>query len=73
VILAYNLIQAMKYLLLPESWRSLTIKSLRFRLFRLGGVIVRHARSLTLNLPEGYPYFRLYESLAYRVRGPCSI
>lgn len=72
-VLAYNIIQAMKWLLLPESWRSLTIKSLRFRLLRLGGVIVRHARSLILKLPEDYHYFTLYESLAHRIRGPCFI
>lgn len=73
VVIAYNLVQAMKYLLLPKSWSSLTIKSLRFRLLRLGGVIVRHARSLIIKLPEDYRYFKLYESLAYQVRGPCSI
>lgn len=72
-VLAYNLVQAMKWLLLPESWRGLTIKSLRFRLLRLGGVVVRHARSLILKLPEGYHYYNLYRSLAYRVRGLCLI
>lgn len=73
VVLAYNLIQALKYLLLPESWRTLTIKNLRFKLLHLGGTVVRHARQIIINLPEDYPYFDLYESLAYQVRGPCPV
>lgn len=73
VVLAYNLVQAMKYLLLPESWRTLTIKNLRFMLLHLGGIVIRHARQTIMNLPEDYPYFDLYESLAYQVRGPCLV
>jgi len=73
VTLAYNLVQAMKYLLLPQSWKNLTIKNLRFRLFHLGGILVHHARELIIKLPEDYPYSQLYESLTYRVRGPCPI
>ena len=73
VVLAYNIVQAMKYLLLPKSWKNLTIKKLRFRLLHLGGILVRHAREFIIKLPRDYPYSQLYESLTYRVRGPCPI
>ncbi|MFQ5906587.1 MAG: hypothetical protein ACE5JA_08440, partial [bacterium] len=43
------------------------------KLSHLGGIVVRHARSLILNLPEDYPYFKLYESLACQIRGPCPV
>lgn len=73
VALAFNIVQAMKLLLLPPGWRSLTIKNLRFRLLHLGGILVHHARELIIKLPQDYPYSHLYESLTYRVRGPCPI
>lgn len=73
VVLAYNLVQGLKYLLLPRSWRTLTIKNLRFMLLHLGGIVVRHARQTMICLPQDYPYFHLYESLAYRIRGPCPV
>lgn len=73
VTLAYNLVQAMKHLLLPPGWTNLTIKNLRFRLLHLGGILVHHARELIVKLPQDYPYAHLYESLTLRVRGPCPI
>ena len=54
--LAYNLIAALKHLKLDESWRYLTIKTIRFRLLRIPALVVRHARTLWLRAPRGHPY-----------------
>ena len=52
--LAYNLIGALKILNLPASFRSYTIKTLRFHLVHIAGLWVRHARRwmLRLSAPE---------------------
>lgn len=49
-VLAYNLMVAMKYLVLPESWRQKTIKSLRWLWLGTAGKLVRHGRRWTLKL-----------------------
>jgi len=54
--LAYNLIAALKHLKLDESWRYLTIKTIRFRLLRIPALVVRHARTLWLRAPRGHPH-----------------
>ncbi|MFQ5814566.1 MAG: IS1380 family transposase [Anaerolineae bacterium] len=73
VALTYNLVQVLKYEHLPASWRSFTIKTLRFRLFHLGSLIVRHARRLIVQLPASYADVAVYETVACRVRGPCPV
>jgi len=54
--LAYNLIAALKHLKLDESWRYLSVKTIRFRLLRTPALVVRHARSLWLRAPRGHPH-----------------
>jgi len=49
-LLADTVFVATKHLALPKSWRPLTIKTLRFRLIRLAGIVSRRARAL--NEPE---------------------
>ena len=60
--LAYNLIAALKHLRLPESWRYLTIKTIRFRLFSIPAIITRHARQLWLHLPRGHPHLKILKT-----------
>jgi len=55
-ILAYNLVAALKVFALPRGWHHFTLKSLRFRLLRLAGLVVNHARRLILKLPYDYLY-----------------
>jgi len=68
-MLAYNLLEALKVFALPRSWRHFTLKTLRFRLLRLAGLVVRHARRLILKLPHDYLYhdtfYQAHLRLAY--------
>jgi len=50
VMLAYNLVNALKVISLPEEYRSCTIKTLRFRLINIAGSWIRHARKYILKL-----------------------
>jgi len=59
---AYNLIEAMRRFALPEGWRRFTLKTLRFRLLRIAGIVVKHARRMILKLPLGYPHFDVFEN-----------
>jgi hypothetical protein len=50
ISLAYNLVEALKVLGLPEEYRQKTVKSLRYRLFNIPAMWVRHARQWVLKL-----------------------
>jgi len=54
--LAFNLINAFKHLKLDESWRYLTIKTIRFRLLHIPALVTEHARNLWLKFPRRHPY-----------------
>jgi len=56
--LAYNLIATLKHLKLDESWRYLSVKTIRFRLLRIPALVVRHARTLWLRAPRGHPHLQ---------------
>jgi len=58
-LLAYNLVQLYKQLVLPAGWQQYTIKTLRLRLLNIGAVVVRHARELLLKVPADHPYWQL--------------
>ncbi len=60
VLLAHNLVQALKLLKLEYDWRYLTVKTLRYRLFHVAGLVVSHARQLFLKLFHRYPYYTLF-------------
>lgn len=59
-VLAYNVVQAWKLLTLPTSWHRYTIKTLRFRLLRIAGLVVYHSRQLVLKLPHDHPFFHIF-------------
>jgi hypothetical protein len=69
VLLTAVVITALKYLVLPEAWRSLTIATLRYRLIRLAGLVQRRARALWLKIPATYPFRTVFEDARYRVLG----
>ena len=50
ISLAYNLVEALKVLGLPDEYRNKTVKSLRYRLFNIPAMWVRHARQWVLKL-----------------------
>jgi hypothetical protein len=49
-VLAYNLAQLLKRQVLPESYRMATVATLRWKVYRLAGKLVRHARGLILQV-----------------------
>jgi len=61
--LAYNLVGALKTLSLPEKFRPLTIKTLRFHLIHIAGIWVRHARRWVLRLSAPEHLIALFQSI----------
>jgi hypothetical protein len=66
VCLAYNLVQALKLLKLDPGWLYLTVKTLRYRLFHVAGLLVDHARKLYLKLFHQYPYYDLFHKILHQ-------
>jgi hypothetical protein len=58
-----------KYLSLPDGWQNLTMKTLRFRLIRLAGVVSHHARQVGLRIPAAYAFREVFEDAWWRIRG----
>lgn len=68
-LLACTVFAAMKRLALPKSWWPWTMKTVRFRLIRLGGVVARRSRYLWLKIPASYPYRVIFEEARWRILG----
>ncbi len=66
-LLSCTVSAAFKHLALPESWRHFTIKTLRFRMIRLGAIVSRRARYLWMKIPENYPFKEVFENARYRL------
>jgi len=60
VLLAYNLICALKRLALPAAFAFSTIKTLRFHFIHIAAVVVRHARRLIVKLAQGYHHLDVF-------------
>jgi hypothetical protein len=56
--MAHSLIVILKVLYLATKWAKSTIKTLRYRLFNIGGVLARHARKKTLKVSRGHPWLK---------------
>lgn len=65
---AYNLVEALRRFALPLGWRRFTLKTLRFRLLRVAGIVVHHARQMILRLPLGYPHLGVFDTAQLRLR-----
>jgi len=61
--LGYNLVSALKLIKLPESWRTFTLKTLRFRLLAIPALVVQHARGLWLKINCAHPYLPVLRPL----------
>jgi hypothetical protein len=68
-LLAHIVFAAFKHLVLPEGWKSFTIKTVRFRMIRLAGIVQRRARALWIKIPHQYPYRTLFEQVRWAVLG----
>ena len=66
-LLSCTVSTAFRHLVLPEGWRHFTIKTLRFRMIRLAGIVSRRARYLWLKIPENYPFRQAFENARYRL------
>lgn len=66
-LLSCTVVAAFRHLVLPESWRQFTIKTLRFKMIRLAGIVSRRARYLWLKIPENYPFRQTFEDARYRL------
>jgi hypothetical protein len=65
-VLAYNLAQLLKRRVLPESYRTATVATLRWKVYRLAGKLVRHARGLILQIKADTEKWLLLESARWR-------
>ena len=68
-MLSNTVFVAMKHLALPESWKTLTIKTVRFRLVRLAAVVARRSRYLWLKISPAYPFRVVFEEARWRLLG----
>ena len=65
-VLAYNLAQLLKRQVLPASYRTTTLATLRWKVYRLAGKLVRHARGLILQIKADTEKWWLLQSARLR-------
>ena len=68
-VLAYNLAQVLKRWALPEGYRTVTVATLRWKVYRLAAKLVRHARGWVLRIKADLEKWRLLESARLRCAG----
>lgn len=61
-VLAYNLAERLKRQALPASYRTATVATLRWKVYRLAGKLVRHARLWVLQIKADLEKWRLLDS-----------
>jgi hypothetical protein len=59
-VLVHNLLQLMKVRCLPPEMQPLRPKALRFRVLDIAGLLVGHARRLTLRISQAHPWAQVY-------------
>jgi hypothetical protein len=66
-VIAYNLGNLLRRLVLPLAIQSWSLTSLQQRLFKAGGRLIRHARYCVLQLAEGHLTRRLFRQILRRI------
>ena len=66
-VIAYNLGNLLRRLVLPPAIQSWSLTSLQQRLFKTGGRLIRHARYFTLQLAESYLTRPLFRQIVARI------
>jgi hypothetical protein len=61
-VLAYNLAQVLKRRVLPEAYGTATVATLRWKLYRLAGKLVRHARGWVLRVKADWEKWKVLQS-----------
>lgn len=67
-LLAYNLLQLLKLVGLPEEYHHKTVKTLRYQLLKLAGKLVLHARYIILQIAAPLKNIELFRGAYYRVK-----
>ena len=65
-MMTYNLFIAQRLFVMPESWRTKTIKSLRWLLIEVAGRVVRHGRGVFLKVATSLDKYRIYLEMRRR-------
>jgi len=66
-VIAYNLGNLLRRLVLPLAIQSWSLTSLQQRLFKTGGRLIRHARHFILQLAESHLTLRLFAQIVGRI------
>lgn len=66
-VLSFNLLMAMKRLVLEKEWMPRRLKAIRYHLIALPGRVVRHARQLSIKLGGGPAAYRLVLHIRQRI------
>jgi hypothetical protein len=66
-VIAYNLGNLLRRLVLPVAIQTWSLTSLQQRLFKTGGRLIRHARYFTLQLAESYLTRPLFRQIVARI------
>jgi hypothetical protein len=66
-VIAYDLGNLLRRLVLPLAIRSWSLTSLQQRLFKTGGRLIRHARYFVLQLADSYLTSRLFGQILRRI------
>jgi hypothetical protein len=65
-IMTYNLFIAQRLFVMPEPWRTKTIKSLRWLLIEVAGRVVHHGRRVILKVATSFDKYRIYLEMRRR-------
>src|SRR5699024_3971008 len=67
-VLAYNLFNFLKTCCFDKKWRGLQVNTIRFRLFKVAGKLVRTARQMYLKLSSSHVYQEEFYNIFRRIR-----
>jgi hypothetical protein len=67
-LLAYNLLQMLKYIGLPQEDHNKSVKTLRYQLLKLAGKVVFHARYLIVQIAAPLKNIEMFNAAYYRLR-----
>lgn len=67
-LLAYNLLQMLKFLGLPEEHHTKSVRTLRYQLLKLAGKVTFHARYLVIQIAAPFKNIELFNTAYYRLR-----
>ncbi|MFN3693941.1 MAG: IS1380 family transposase [Ignavibacterium sp.] len=67
-LLAYNLLQLLKLIGLPEEYHNKTVRTLRYQLLKLAGKLVYHARYMILQIAAPLKNIELFREAYYKLK-----